>query len=303
MMLKALLNSATIVLLVLSTDAFADKLYKYKNDKGKWVFTDRKPAEIQKVETLEFKDNRKAIPKPGVFTSNKDGKYYLFVYNPYFAPIEVQVKSAVFESGVHREVISANTSKTLYESEQKIPAMSYTLRLGDPEAKNDKQPFLFPVSSKTSHRITQSFNGKFSHFSKPNIYAVDIATPVGTYISAAKAGTVIWVKDDYHMGGRKEYFLDKANYVNILHEDGTYAVYAHILLGSAMVKPGDVVEAGERIARAGSSGYSTGPHLHFVVRKNTGLKTVSVPFSFVDKQAKVFTPQAGMKVYGIDKGS
>ena len=98
------------------------------------------------------------------------------------------------------------------------------------------------------------------------------------------------------MGGRKKYFLDKANYVKILHEDGTYAVYAHILQGTAMVKPGENVQLGQRLARSGSSGYSTGPHLHFVIQKNVGLKTHSIPFVFKDAEGKTFTPKRAMVI-------
>ncbi|MBU2713367.1 hypothetical protein [Zooshikella harenae] len=64
---------------------------------------------------------------------------------------------------------------------------------------------------------------------------VDIGMKVGTYIAAARPGTVVSVKKDYHMRGTSNYFLDKANYVMVMHDDGTYATYAHILLGTAMV--------------------------------------------------------------------
>jgi len=76
-------------------------------------------------------------------------------------------------------------------------------------------------------------------------------------------------------------------------------VYAHILIGSARVKPGDRVAVGDVLARSGSSGYSTGPHLHFVIRKNSGLQTVSIPFSFRDADGAPFTPREGMKLRGI----
>jgi len=121
----------------------------------------------------------------------------------------------------------------------------------------------------------------------------------GTEISAAREGTVIWVKDDYHLGGKKAYFMDKANFVKVLHQDGTYAVYAHILQGSSFVKPGDRVKAGDKLARSGSSGYSTGPHLHFVIQKNIGMKTVSIPFKFFGANGHSFTPQKGMNVAGF----
>lgn len=115
---------------------------------------------------------------------------------------------------------------------------------------------------------------------------------VGDGIHAARDGLVVGVKDDYHMGGVDRFFLDKANYVRVLHSDHTFGVYAHILLGSAVVKVGDRVKAGDLLASAGTSGYSTGPHLHFVIQRNDGNQIVSEPFRLQIGQG-VFPPIAG----------
>ena len=297
------LKIVILLLISLYTSAYAGELYKYKDHNGRWVFSDKQPAENQEVDRLQYKGNKKGPPKPRVYIKNFEGRYSLVVHNPYYAPIEVEVYSSIFKSASRKEIVPESSTKTLYESSNKIPRYRYKWQLGDPVADEDDYLYTFPVSSKKSHKITQSFNGRFSHSKRPSIYAVDIATSVGTYISAARDGTVIWVKDDYHMGGRNKYFLDKANYVKVLHQDGTYAVYAHILLGSALVRPGDKVAAGDRLARSGSSGYSTGPHLHFVIRKNIGLKTASIPFKFINNEGRSFKPRKGMSVDGIGNDS
>ncbi|MGB4072193.1 M23 family metallopeptidase [Pseudomonas sp.] len=293
---------ASFLLVTLFTcNSFGQEIYKHKDNNGKWAFSDKRPAGIQEAESLEYKEHKKSTQKPMVYTKSHDGWNYLVAYNPYHAPIEFKVLSSAFESGSHTYVAPSAKQEILYKSQTVIPAYRYGWQLGDPATRETDYPYRFPMSSKMMHEITQSFNGAFSHTDEQNNYAVDISMPVGTHISAARDGTVIWTKDDYHMSGRTEYFLDKANYIKILHADGTYAVYAHILMGSANVQPGDKVIAGDILARSGSSGYSTGPHLHFVVRKNIGLKTVSIPFMFAGQNGSPFTPRQGMRLDGVAK--
>ncbi|MNG09180.1 Murein DD-endopeptidase MepM [compost metagenome] len=57
-------------------------------------------------------------------------------------------------------------------------------------------------------------------------------------------------------------------------------VYLHLMRGSVQVREGQQVAIGERIARSGNTGNSTGPHLHFVIQRNVGLALESIPFDF-----------------------
>ena len=70
------------------------------------------------------------------------------------------------------------------------------------------------------------------------------------------------------------------NFVRVLHDDGTMGVYLHLMQGSVVVREGQRVATGERLARSGNTGNSTGPHLHFVVQRNVGLAIESIPFDF-----------------------
>ncbi|MDE1461299.1 peptidoglycan DD-metalloendopeptidase family protein [Spartinivicinus poritis] len=276
----------------------AGEIYKYKDENGKWIFTDKKPAS-NKGEKIEYKNDNKKRVRPRVFVKNIDGVNQLIVKNPFYAPIEIEIYSSIFDQNRLHKVLPEKSTTVVYSSQQNIPRYRYRWLMGDPAAQEINYNYLFPVLSKSKHQVTQSFNGRFSHYQAPNKYAVDIAMPVGTYIRAAREGVVVQVKEDYHMSGTSGYFLDKANYVKVLHSDGTYAVYAHILLGTSLVKAGDKVSAGDKLARSGSSGFSTGPHLHFVIRKNAGRKLVSVPFVFIDNNGKTFTPRRGQKIKGI----
>lgn len=85
---------------------------------------------------------------------------------------------------------------------------------------------------------------------------IDIAVSHGTSIVAAGAGKVVTAS----------YSSSAGNYVMISHGDRLYTVYMHC--SRLIVKKGDTVTAGQRIAYVGSTGISTGPHLHFGVSKN-----------------------------------
>ena len=73
------------------------------------------------------------------------------------------------------------------------------------------------------------------------------------------------------------------NYITIQHSDGNYTVYAHLHQGTILVKAGDTVKQGQVIAKMGSSGQSTGTHLHFEIREGADLGTAAVdPLNYID---------------------
>lgn len=282
-------------MLLLHTSLLAAEIYKYRDTNGKWRFTDKKPKEPA-VETLTLKKTAKKKIEPMFYVDKdkKQGKNHLMVRNPFHAPIQVELRSP--QTQRKSRVIPALGQKKLVSAAGAIEPFTYKWQLGDPNLALGPQHYQLPADPLGCHRITQAFNGNFSHQGDNSRYAVDIALPVGTAIKAARAGTVIAVKDDYHMGGVDKFFLDKANYVRILHDDGTFALYGHILLGTAEVKVGDVVAIGTTLARSGSSGYSSGPHLHFVIHRNSGFKMRSVAFEFVSNHNQYFIPTAGQRL-------
>ena len=105
----------------------------------------------------------------------------------------------------------------------------------------------------TSGIITSRFGPRASG----NHTGLDIAGPVGTPIAAAAGGTVVF-------SGWDAYGLGYA--VKISHGNGVETVYGHC--STLYVTTGEVVEAGQAIAAMGSTGNSTGSHLHLEIRVN-----------------------------------
>ncbi len=104
----------------------------------------------------------------------------------------------------------------------------------------------------------------------------DIATPTGAPIVAANSGVVI----------KSMYTSGYGNMIMINHGGGVSTVYAH---GSEIVaQTGQMVEKGEVIMKAGSTGWSTGPHLHFEIRING--KYID-PLPFITKQSSITNKQ------------
>lgn len=83
-------------------------------------------------------------------------------------------------------------------------------------------------------------------------------------IIAARKGKVVAVRKDV-VGYLKGSY---GNYVKLQHNDGYETLYAHMKYGTVNVNVGDIVEEGQEIGYMGATGYVTGAHLHFEVRKN-----------------------------------
>lgn len=143
---------------------------------------------------------------------------------------------------------------------------TYWYQQGDYTASHmDDFIYMLPYLNGESYLVSQSYHGDFSHKTGANQYAIDFAMNEGTPILAARGGKVVKVVEKFIRSGTNSYFLDKANIVIIEQEDGTHAEYAHIQRNGAYVEEGDHVEAGQKIALSGNTGFSTGPHLHFAI--------------------------------------
>lgn len=123
-------------------------------------------------------------------------------------------------------------------------------------------PFRLPYPVGSSFLVTQGNCSSFSHQGTLQ-FAYDFDMPIGTLVTAARAGTVVFVEESY-LDGDPEFW--HSNVVQIAHDDGTTATYAHLTADGALVEVGDSVRTGQPIARSGNTGFTLGqPHLHFDV--------------------------------------
>ncbi len=150
---------------------------------------------------------------------------------------------------------------------------------GNPSARPRDVTYLLPLKLTGSPVIDQGYDGNFSHDDEENRYAIDFATPEGTPVLAARDGTVMQAEDRFRTTGQdRSAYAKRANFIRILHDDGTMALYAHLQHRGAVAEPGQRVRTGQHIGWSGNTGFTTGPHLHFAIQVNRGMRLVSLPF-------------------------
>ena len=296
-----------IATLVFCGNAFAQTLYKYRGDDGEWIYADRPPSDGDDAETLSLK--RHGGRGNLAVAHSVDGSGIQFVaINRFHAPVEVRL---IFEmiAGVDyphpdddlRWVVPARSDLVLLDLsmlgsvDQPSIRYRYVYVPGDPGAQPDGSvTYRLPYAIGTRHSVSQAYPAARTHQTRDSWYAVDFAMPVGTNILAARDGIVFDVAATNYGGGPdQERYANLANLIRILHDDGTYAVYAHLKRNTIRVSPGDRVAAGEYIADSGNTGFSSGPHLHFSLQRNTGMRVESLPVRFRTAHGSSAQPETG----------
>lgn len=101
--------------------------------------------------------------------------------------------------------------------------------------------------------------------------AIDFIVPEGTPVLAAADGIVVFVKDDFTIGGPNPIYWKYTNFITIMHANEEYSRYDHLAPRSSRIKVGQTVSKGQEIAKVGMTGYTILPHLHFQVFIFTGI--------------------------------
>ncbi len=285
--------------------------YRYQDESGNWVFTDRPPPADQAHETVPLTKGGADMPMVDVRRKPVAGGAQIIARNECLCPAQVAVwltaadnLQGELEANRSVAVLPAGAEQTLMvlRARQTGAPLSFELKhgfvLGDPAAEHRPElPYLPPIAPASEFLVTQAFPDQMTHATPDSRYAVDIAMPEGSGVFAAREGVVVAVAYANFLGGEDAAkFASKANQVRILHADGTFAIYAHLAWDSIRVRPGQRVARGERIAASGNTGFTTGPHLHFVVLRNEGLRSVALPVNFSDGRGGVVTPRTGQQL-------
>lgn len=308
--MRAVLIFPILALCIFPGTLFAEKLYRYVDEKGQVTFTDKQigtgiPARVDQV--------RVEKPKARFNVQNRGSRSepVLYAINSYFGPVETEFRlkdlsnMTVSRQTPKRAVVPASSELRMLSMQPRNPRASYAYSweyscvFGDPKAQHrPTRPYLLPVPLNTAFNISQGFFGQATHNSHlQSLYAIDIPMPVGTAIHAARSGVVMDMAGDFFEGGDSEKMMEQANYVRILHDDGTMAVYAHLELETVKYPIGKRIRRGQVLARSGNTGFSTGPHLHFSIQKNFGMELRSIPFEFEGAGGSAYTPAEGMTVF------
>lgn len=157
-------------------------------------------------------------------------------------------------------------------------------------------PYVYSLPYRSGpFRVIQGPYGSFSHFrGSGNEEAIDWAMPVGTEVYPARPGIVVAVRQDCSEGGPNLRYKPDFNYVIVLHDDGTFAQYAHLKQDGVLAHLGDRVTTGQPIALSGNTGYTRGPHLHFeVFNPVDGSTDKTLPVLFKSRTGETSKPQEG----------
>lgn len=204
------------------------------------------PAEIQYVEFSDlYKDETK------VYQEGNDGLKELTVSVTKVNGEEVS-RSLISEKTLIKEKIKVIAYGTKEKPVIVAPNEGSSNSSGSSgSSSNSSRSFMHPLNG--AGRISSTYGARWGTFHK----GIDYAAPAGTPVYASLAGKVIY--SGYNSGGYGKLVI-------IEHSNGYQTYYAHN--SRLYVNVGETVSQGERIAGVGTTGDSTGNHLHFEIRKN-----------------------------------
>ena len=281
-----------LLLTLFSLETPAGDLYKWQDENGHWHFSDLPPEGDETFETVALPNEPRQMVSMRKAGTQREPVHLFFNHYWGEAEIELQLLDAfnirsepplparfVLPGQSERPLVALQPADDTQGFRYRL---SYMLIPGPPSRRLPADLDFYPPFPRGDRfPISQGLDDASTHKDAGNRYAVDIVMPEGTPVLAARGGVIMDIEDDFNeIGRQEERYLPRANQIRILHGDGSMAQYAHLQPRSARVAPGQRVEAGHWIANSGNTGFSSGPHLHFVVQLNVGMALESLPFRF-----------------------
>lgn len=222
-----------------------------------------KKAELEsEKEVLEETKSKAESEKSSIVKLQDDKTREIDSYNSKIAAGEAEL------AGMQADM--AGIQKAIQAEENNIAAIEAKIKQQEEEARKKAEAsgtsyvtktvgdisFTWPCPS--SSRVTSGFGSRSSptEGASTSHKGIDIGASTGSSVVAAADGTVVIAT----------YSASAGNYVMLSHGGGVYTVYMH--MSSIAVSSGQTVSKGSTIGAVGSTGYSTGPHLHFGIRIN-----------------------------------
>ncbi|WP_149194842.1 peptidoglycan DD-metalloendopeptidase family protein [Luteimonas suaedae] len=272
--------------LLTATSAQAARVYRWIGADGVVHYGDRVGEHAGDTEVTVVPVEVAPGPVARLRLEQREGLILAWADNPLDGPIEVVLHATGGAQSQSEPALPARATVPAHDSTLVARIAGNAsgraeLRLqavpGHPSARPRDVEYAWPLQTRQLY-VEQGWGGAFSHADIENRHAVDFAVDVGTPVLAARDGVVMQIESGFRDAGTEDHYDARANFVRILHDDGSMAVYAHLDADRVFVRAGERVRRGQRIALSGNTGFSSGPHLHFVVQVNRGMRLQSIPF-------------------------
>ncbi len=300
-----------LLILLATSLAHAQDIYKWQDEGGRWHYADRPPPGRLPFEAMAVADSARSLVSERRGGTERRPRH--FFRNHFHGPAELELSLTAATNVTTqpplpaRFVLPADDERGLLtiSAADKNAAFSYRVSyLSVPGRPMDRLPeqlvFYPPFARGSAFPISQGLDDTHTHKDAANRYAIDFGMPIGTPVLAARGGVVMDAMQRFPDHGRVDPALaSKANFVRVLHDDGSMAVYAHLQRNSLRVRPGMRIAEGYWLANSGNSGYSSGPHLHFVVQINIGMALESLPLRFYLPDGGSMDPDRPQRLSGV----